>query len=111
MGYGAGAGLREGSGLPQGTRDTRGVPQTVHRKRRRREEKTFHSGSREESRVRWNGAKSASQGDLPKGAAREGGQPHARPEGLLGSGPMPHARVCLLSSRPQEEKALPLLYR
>lgn len=83
VGYGAGAWLREGSGLPWGARDTGGVPQTARRKRRRREEKTFHSGSREESRVRWNRAKSASQGDLPKGTVREGGQSHSRPEGLL----------------------------
>ena len=41
---GSGAGARAGRGLgpPWGSRDTGGVPQTVHRKRRRRREgKTF----------------------------------------------------------------------
>lgn len=77
VGYGAGAGLGEDSGLPWGARDTGGVPQTVHRKRRRRrEEKTFHSGSREESRARWSTARSASERDLPEGAVSGGGQSH-----------------------------------
>jgi len=103
---GSGAGARAGRGLgpPWGSRDTGGVPQTVHRKRRRRREgKTFRSGSREESRARWSGAKPASQHDLPKEAGGGWGGEEGIP--LTGQGPT----VCLPPTPPTVSTLTPQL--